>query len=653
MPERLGRWLVPLCWAIAAAWACLVWPGPAAGADAPAAVFYVAPGGNDAWSGTRSEATADDGPFATLEAARDAARKAEAGRPRRIVVAGGRYFLKATLVLDGRDSGLAVEPAAGARPVLVGGRRIEGWRKDGDRFWAAAVPEAKGRAWDFRMLVVNGRFCPRARVPGDGHFTHLSRFDVPWMSTTGGGWKRKPTTEELTTMAYRPEDLEPWLDPANAEVTVYHMWDESVAGVAKIDTQAHTLTFTNPLGHPPGAFGVTKYVVWNVREGMTAPGQWYLDRSAGKVVYWPLEGEDVAAADVLAPTLECLIRLAGRKEAPVADVTIRGLALTVTNTPLRTGGFGAFHFDGALVMRETRGGLLQDLVITNVNGHGVRTDAAAGVRVEGCEVHHTGACGLLVRGDGAVVADNLVHHVGLAYPSGIGIAGGGKGNRIVHNAVHDTTYTAINYSGEDVCIEANRLWRAMLVLHDGGGIYCFAPRRLVMRGNFIHDIPDTGGYGSSAYYLDERAEDCVVEGNLSLRVARPSHNHMAKNNTVRGNVFVCDGDAAVTFPRSSGYTFEKNVVVAEGKITFSNPDGMTACRDNVLFSKAGKVEGQKLRDYSAAGTEPLGPGGANVLADPRLVDGWEKGVVRFAPDSPALKLGIAPIDVSGAGPRKP
>jgi hypothetical protein len=133
----------------------------------------------------------------------------------------------------------------------VGGRRIDGWQKDGDRFWAAAVPEAKGRTWDFRMLVVNGRFCPRARVPADGHFTHLSRFDVPWMSTTGGGWKRKPTTEELTAMAYRPEDLEPWLDPINAEVTVYHMWDESVAGVKAIDTQTHTLTFTNPLGQGP------------------------------------------------------------------------------------------------------------------------------------------------------------------------------------------------------------------------------------------------------------------------------------------------------------------------------------------------------------------------------------------------------------------
>ncbi|MBM4093388.1 MAG: hypothetical protein FJ276_28850 [Planctomycetes bacterium] len=37
-----------------------------------------------------------------------------------------------------------------------------------------------------------------------------------------------------------------------------------------------------------------------------------------------------------------------------------------------------------------------------------------------------------------------------------------------------------------------------------------------------------------------------------------------------------------------------------------------------------------------------------LLADPRLVE-YESGKARFAPDSPAVKLGIKVIDVSGAG----
>lgn len=126
----------------------------------------------------------------------------------------------------------------------------------------------------------------------------------------------------------------------NAELTVYHMWDESVVGLAGIDTDKQLLTFSTPAGHPPGAFGVKKYVVWNVRQGMTQPGQWYLDRAAGKVVYWPLPGEDMNTVETVAPTIESILRIRGQGGKPVCNVTIRGLTVAVTNTPLVAGGFG-------------------------------------------------------------------------------------------------------------------------------------------------------------------------------------------------------------------------------------------------------------------------------------------------------------------------
>jgi len=173
----------------------------------------------------------------------------------------------------------------------------------------------------------------------------------------------------------------------------------------------------------------------------------------------------------------------------------------------------------------------------------------------------------------------------------------------------------------------------------------------VLRGNFIRDIIDTGGYGASAYYLDERSENCLVEGNLSVGVVRPSHNHMALKNTIRNNVFVSDQDGRLTFPRSSGYIFEKNVIWAQNKIVFENPDAMTAFRNNVLFSAEGAVECYKLEQYNKTGSYTLESGGENLLVDPLLVE-FEKGRVRFAADSAVLKLGIEPIDVSSAGPRR-
>jgi hypothetical protein len=607
--------------------------------------------GSNSWSGRLARPNADhtDGPFATLRAACRAARKPGAKRPQKVVVGAGQYFLDEPLVLDERDAGLTIESTPGADVCFYGGRKIVGWKKDGEKSYSVELPGIKSRKWDFRALVVNGRFCRRARLPDKGFFKHLSSFKVPWMSTTGGGWKRKPTSKELTTLKYRSEDLGPWLDVNSAEIAVYHMWDESLVGLAAMDTESRTLTFSNPSGHPPGAFGVSKYVVWNVREGMTQPGQFYLDRTAGKLVYWPLPGEDMTRAAVVAPTIESIIRIQGTETSPARDITIRGLMLSVTTTPLKTGGFGAGRFDGAISVTFAESCRLIGLEIANAGGQGIKA-SGNGLRIERCHVRHTGACGIRCRGTGCIVADNHIHDVGLTYPSALAVQGGGKDCRISHNEIHDCPYTAVNCGGERNRIEHNLIYHAMKELHDGGGIYCFAGKELVLKGNYIRDIIDTGGYGASAYYLDERSENCLVEGNLSVGIARPSHNHMAKNNTIRGNVFVCNGDARITFPKSSNYVFESNVIYARGNILFENPDAITTLRNNVLFGAKGKVQFKKLKNYSEAGVVAFESDDENVLADPLLVE-FGRGVVTFAGDSPVFKLGIRPIDVSGAGPR--
>lgn len=614
--------------------------------------LFVAPNGKDTWSGRLPAPNAEktDGPLATLHAARDAARKLPTAQPRRIVLQAGSYFLAGPLVLDARDSGLVIEAAKDQKVLLYGGRRITGLEKDEHGFWQAKVEKLNDKAWDFRMLVVDGRFCPRARLPKEGTFTHLSEFKVPWMSTTGGGWKRKPTNEELTTLKYRPEDLDPSLDVKSAELQVFHMWDESVVGLASMNAEDHTLRFATSAGHPPGAFGVKKYVVWNVRQGITEPGQWVLNKAAGTLVYRPRPDDDVAKAQVIAPTIASIIRLHGTKEKHIRDVTLRGLTLSVTNTPLTAGGFGAGKFEGAIQAHLADNCVLENLRLVNVGGQGIRTWQCDNWLVSRCEVADVGACGLMIRGTNCRTVDNHVHHVGRLYPSAIGIWGGGTNCLIAHNEVHDTPYSAVICGGQDNRIERNLLYRAMLELHDGGGIYISMCKRITLRSNVIRDIPDTGGYGASAYYLDEQAEQCVVENNLSLRVARPSHNHMAKNNTIRNNVFIIDGDAQLTFPKSADYRFEQNIVYAKGTITFTNPDAITTLAKNVLFSAKGQVKGVALKNYTKTGESPLDVRGDNVLADPLFVDPTKENY-RFAPDSPAARLGIKPLDSAAAGIR--
>ena len=359
---------------------------------------FVAPDGNDAWSGAVAR---DDGhgrgPKATLGAALETSRL-HVGELRRIVLAPGRYYFSNKQIVDARDNGLVIAGAGMGKTVLYGGVRLTGWRRDGDRFWAADAPGTKTGDWDFRALVVNDRLCPRARLPEKGRFHHLSRFPVRWMSTAGGGWERKPTRNELTTLRYRKEDFGTPPDPENAEVTVYHMWDESMVGVATVDAEAHTLAFSTPCTHPPGAFGVDTYVVWNVRQGMKHPGQWYLDRARGRVVYWPLSGEDMTKAAVVAPKVETVVCIQGARTKPVDDVTLEDLTVSATTTPCKSGGFGAFHYHGAVDVFWSENVHIRQVEIRNVAGYGIREWGSHDLLIEECRLHHLGAGGCRIGG---------------------------------------------------------------------------------------------------------------------------------------------------------------------------------------------------------------------------------------------------------------
>lgn len=574
----------------------------------------------------------------------------EDGARCRIVLAPGEYFVEETVALGSTHSGLTIEAAEPDTAVLYGGRMISDWQDDGDGLVAADLPGVKEGTWDFRALVINGRMPRRARLPETGSFEHLSVFDVPWMSTTGGGWKRKPTEQELTTLVYKPEDLGDWLSVANAELTVYHMWDETMVGLKAHEPAAHTLTFSNPSEHPAGAFNVNKYVVWNVREGMKQPGQWYLDRERGKVVYWPLPGEDMAQAKVIAPTTTVILRVSGTDQEPAHGIAFRNLTLAVTNTPLIAGGFGAGKFEGALTIGRAENCRVERLHIFNVAGQGMTVNAR-GSEVVGNHVHNTGACGIKFHAPTGLVDNNHVHDVGVMYPSAIGIWGGGKGAdsgvRISHNEVHDTPYTAIVCGGENAVISDNLIYRAMKELHDGAGIYIGFCKGITLRGNIIRDIVDTGGYGASAYYLDEQAENCVVEKNLAVNVARPSHNHMARNNTLRNNVFIVDGDATLTFQKSEGYALERNVICATGGVKFTNRDAIASWSGNVIYSGSGMIEGSAMDGYQVTGTTALDVPG--VRAGDPLIQGIDEKLITFADGSPAAELGIQPLDLRDAG----
>ena len=74
----------------------------------------------------------------------DAVAKARAaGGTNTVTLAAGDWFLEETLALDARDAGLTLRGAGAGRTRIWGGRRLTGWKPDGDTFWSADLPEVK------------------------------------------------------------------------------------------------------------------------------------------------------------------------------------------------------------------------------------------------------------------------------------------------------------------------------------------------------------------------------------------------------------------------------------------------------------------------------------------------------------------------------
>ena len=145
-------------------------------ATAAATTLYVAPNGNDAWSGALPMPNDGntDGPIATLAGARDAVRKLKAAgplaEPAEVLFADGVYPLAETMAFTPEDSGTEQCPityvaAPNAKPVVSGGRAITGWQKGDGQLWVADIPEVREGKWYFHQLFVNGRRAMRAMLP--------------------------------------------------------------------------------------------------------------------------------------------------------------------------------------------------------------------------------------------------------------------------------------------------------------------------------------------------------------------------------------------------------------------------------------------------------------------------------------------------------
>ncbi len=137
--------------------------------------LYVAPSGNDAWSGDK------DRPLASLAGARNRVRETIAAglsAPVTVLIRGGEYSMAETVVFSPEDSGTEAFPVTyqafeGEEPIFTGGPRLTGWKPvetdpEGvsevakGKLWYWEMPPALKGKWKITSLYEGLRLMPRA-----------------------------------------------------------------------------------------------------------------------------------------------------------------------------------------------------------------------------------------------------------------------------------------------------------------------------------------------------------------------------------------------------------------------------------------------------------------------------------------------------------
>ncbi|WP_165247869.1 right-handed parallel beta-helix repeat-containing protein [Paludisphaera soli] len=539
------------------------------GVEAGPLKLYVSNKGDDSWSGRLADPRpgGGDGPLATLDRAREVVRdlkvSPEAREGVEIFIRGGEYPQARTLRFAKEDGGSAAAPIVyrafpSERPVVRGARAVVGFAPHEGKVLKADLKAQGFTDLTFRELFLDGARLPLARHPN-------FEADNPY----GGGWafadgERVPMYQDVpgevrNSLRYKAKDARGWKRPEEVEVFVFprYNWWNNIVPIRSIDEAQRVITLTADASYPirPG----DRYYFRGGREDLDAPGEWYVDREAGVLYFWPPAPLD-AGHVVAAPVVGNLIRV----EPGSAHLTFRGLTLEACT--------------GEAVSMEGTDSCA--VAACTVRGVGDYNHAALSVsggthnRIVGNDVSDVGSHGVYLGGGDRVTLtpadnradNNYIHHVGVLYKHGVGVSMEGVGNVASHNLIHDGPRMGILFSGNNLVLEYNHIRHMNLETEDTGAVYTggrdwISSRGTVIRYNLMHDMLGFGKDGQGRWvsphfawgvYLDDNTGGVDVVGNIVYRCSRAGlHLHNGRDNHIENNVFVDNGQQQYEY---SGWT---------------------------------------------------------------------------------------------------
>lgn len=538
-------------------------------------VYYISAEGSDSNDGSISA------PFQTLEKARDTVRAiiAAGAYPKEgitVYLRGGEYELSQSFVLGAGDSGTAEAPVTyasypGETARLTGGASLDyrQFKPISDEAAGKLIDKAAaknvlqfdltkagitdlGRLSRRGFLIAEDNVLPQAELYINGSRMQLARWpNEEWVGTTEivrSGARSKSGV--LEGAVYKID----YDRPTRWKTNVSEIYAAGVLGpnyfynyypVGEIASGQITLR--------EGA--VTSYYskhfirYENVFEELDAKGEYYIDREAGMLYFYPPDG--------FGETTD--IRLSMLGETMVTGTNVN--YVTLKNLKLDTTRAGAVRVSG------TKGFVVENCEVSGVGTNGIYLNGTDCV-VKNSVIHDIGSTGVSMNGgdyDNAVSSNNMVtnNHIYKAaqiersYQSGVTVGYRAVGVTVSHNEIHDMPHAAMIIYGPNHTIEYNNIYDAVKEFHDMDAIYLNVyqypwERNVVIRRNYIHDLGQQTfterQMNVAGIRSDNNGNGLQVLENVFYNIGRKDANGIRAvcaqgiDNVVKGNLFIdCSG----------------------------------------------------------------------------------------------------------------
>ena len=549
--------------------------------QADAADFYVATDGSDSNPGTI------DQPFATLNGARTAIRALSHPLSSSVTVwiRGGRYYLQSAFALSGsRDSGTPTAPVVyqnypDETPYIIGGVVVTNFQAVTDPTILARLTtpaQANALVADLAAQAITNLGVMTNH--GYGHHDYdqaekpfqsellfqdqsmqLARWPNALTTNPRTNWLR--IASSLTTNSFTYGSVTNptvWAEVTNAWVQGFWGYDyaDSWERVTAIATNNVGGVWSNTVSlNWPGAYGSQynnpnsykkgqRFFFFNILEELDSPGEYYIDRTNGKLYFWPpttiTDGSCIVSITTNIVTL-----------TSVSNITFSGITFEAGKSALLQISGGQSNL---VTYCNLQGGSADGIKILNSVGTGVSSCSLFDLGERGVWIYGSGDRANLIPGGNFVTYNTLYDvsrlcignknaidtmHTYYMVPQNV------VGIYIAHNLMRDMPHQAITLFGNNNLIEYNEIYNVCNETADAGAIYAGANptfRGNVIRYNYIHDIHM--GAGASDYsgvfgiYADAAWSGTIMLGNIIRNVDHGIFVNGGSDNTIQNNIFV-------------------------------------------------------------------------------------------------------------------